>query len=480
VSTAAHGAGFVQWFRRSAPYINAHRGRTFVISVGGEAVLEPGFANLIHDLALLHSLGVRIVLVVGTRPQITARMRDRGIEEQYHRGVRITCLAALDCVKEAAGVVRVEVEALLSMGLANSPMAGFRLRVASGNFVTARPLGVQDGVDYQHTGEVRRFDHQAVSRRLDDESIVLLVPLGYSPTGEAFNLTAEDVALSAAQALKADKLIYLLEHALPRDAGGGLLREISVARLERLLAAAPSVRVDAEAVGVAVDDQCAGAPSQSAEALRLLNDALMACRAGVARVHLLERRADGQLLLELFTRDGVGTLIAGDPFESIRRASIDDVGGILALTEPLERAGVLVRRSRELLENQIDQFQVIERDGTIIASAALAAWPGATLGELACFATHPDYVGGGRGGRLLKHVEQEARRRGLEGLFVLTTRASHWFRERGFEPGRVSDLPPERQSLYNTERRSKVFIKRLVAPAGEHGRRGESRGEARS
>jgi len=462
VTGSAGAADFVQWFRRSAPYINAHRGRTFVISVGGEALLDAGFPALIHDVALLHSLGVRIVFVVGTRPQINARMEGRGIEQQYHQGLRITTQESLDCVKEAAGAVRVEVEALMAMGLANSPMAGFRLRVASGNLVTARPLGVRDGVDYQHTGEVRRVDQQALDQRLDDGSIVLLVPLGYSPTGEVFNLTAEDVALRTAQALKADKLIYLVEHPLPRDADGSLLREISVARLERMLADASA------SFGSFVSSSRPGAdplqdPAGRLDVQRLLVDALLACRAGVTRVHLLERRADGQLLLELFSRDGVGTLIAGDPFELIRRATIEDIGGILALTEPLERSGVLVRRSRELLENQIDEFLVIERDGTIIASAALSALPGAEIGELACFTTHPDYLGGGRGGRLLAHVEREAKSRGLVGLFVLTTHASHWFRERGFDPADVADLPQPRQQLYNLARRSKVFVKRFAA-----------------
>ncbi len=434
---------YVQWFRRSAPYINAHRGRTFVISLGGEAVESEDFASLVHDVALLNSLGIRVVLVAGTRPQIEQRLAARGGSLRYHGGLRITDDLALSCVKEAAGTVRVELEALLSMGVANSPMAGFRLQVASGNFVTARPLGVRDGVDFLHTGEVRRIDHAGINERLDAGAIVLLAPLGYSPTGEVFNLAAEEVALAAAQALQADKLLYLVEQALPRDASGALLRELDLHQAQR------------------VAQGLQGSGEAEAEFRRLLEGAVRACQGGVQRVHLLERRGDGHLLLELFTRDGVGTLVTGNPFESIRQARVDDVGGILELIEPLEREGLLVRRSREHLETQIGEFTVIERDGAVIASAALSPHPAAGLGELACFAIHGDYRSSGRGDQLLRHVEKEARRQGLDAIFVLTTRTAHWFQERGFRPAELDELPVERRKMYNLKRNSKVFFKQL-------------------
>ncbi len=435
---------FVQWFRRSAPYINAHRGRTFVLSIGGEAVAAPGFPGLVHDLALLNSLGIRVVLVAGTRPQIEQRLQARGGAMRYHGGLRITDDVALACVKEAAGSVRVEIEALLSMGVANSPMAGFRLQVAAGNFVTARPLGVRDGIDFLHTGEVRRIDHAAITERLDAGCIVLLAPLGYSPTGEVFNLAAEEVALAAARALRADKLIYLLEGELPRDDAGTLLRELDLHEALRRMGSLPR-------------------DPEGGDLHRVLDGAVRACQGGVERVHLLERRGDGHLLLELFTRDGVGTLVTGNPFESIRQARVDDVGGILELIEPLEQEGVLVRRSREHLETRVAEFTVIERDGAIIASAALSPHRESAMGELACFAIHADYRNSGRGDALLRHVERNARRRGLEALFVLTTRTAHWFQERGFRAGALTELPMARRELYNLKRNSKVFIKTLAA-----------------
>lgn len=432
-------ADFVHWFRQGAPYINAHRGRTFVISVGGEATGDAGFAGLIHDVALLNSLGVRVVLVAGARAQIEQRLQQRGLAIRYHQGLRVTDDDALDCVKEAAGSVRVEIEALLSMGLANSPMAGFRVQVASGNFVIARPVGVRDGIDFLHTGEVRRVDSSAIRQRLDDGCVVLVTPLGYSPTGEVFNLVAEDAALAVAGALQADKLLYLADGNLCEDDNGELIREMDL----------PQATALAEKL------------APESDARRLLDSAVQACSRGVQRVHLLNRALDGCLLQELFTRDGVGTLVSGDRFESLRRATVDDIGGILELIEPLERDGVLVRRSREQLETAVGEFTVVERDGTIIASAALSPHPDHRVGELACFAIHPEYRGCHRGDTLLRHVEREAERLGLTRLFVLTTRTAHWFQERGFEPGQLDDLPTERRQLYNLKRNSRVFIKAL-------------------
>jgi amino-acid N-acetyltransferase len=431
---------FVHWFRRATPYVHAHRGRTFVIAFGGEAVADARFPNLVHDLALLHGLGIRLVLVHGARPQIEERLSQRGAELRYVKGLRVTDEEALACVKEAAGVVRVEIEALLSLGLANSPMAGVRIPVASGNFVTAKPLGVLDGVDYLHTGVVRRIDRDALRQRLDDGAIALVPPIGYSPTGEVFNLSAADVARSAAIALRADKLIFLLEEPGVTDGAGNVVSNILSGDVETLLA------------------ESAPFPEDLAQSLRTGADA---CIQGVERVHLIGRRIDGALLRELFTRDGIGTLITAQPYEELRPARIDDVAGILELLRPLEEAGVLVRRSRERLETEIDRFFLLERDGMVIACAAIYCYLADGMGELACVAVHPEYRNRGRGDRLLERMEAIARQRGIGRLFVLTTQTAHWFRERGFEPARLSDLPMEKQTLYNYRRNAKVFIKRL-------------------
>ncbi|WP_018232567.1 amino-acid N-acetyltransferase [Thioalkalivibrio thiocyanodenitrificans] len=431
----------INWFRNAAPYINAHRGRTFVIAFGGEAVQDTGFARLIHDIAMLQSLGVRLVLVHGARPQIEQRLRARGQAFHYAAGLRITDADALQEVKEAAGCLRVEIEAQLSMGLANTPMSGARIRVASGNHVMAKPLGVRDGVDYQHTGEVRRIDAEGIRRHLENGEVVLLSPLGYSPTGEVFNLSAEDVATATAISLKADKLIFLTEEPRLRD---GRRRPISQMTAEQARTWLNRRR------------------GPASETARHLTSAIHACRHAVERVHLVERAVDGALLLELYTRDGVGTLITGETYERLRRATIDDVGGILELIQPLEAEGVLVRRSREQLELEIDRFSVIERDGVVLGCTAFYPFPEESVGELACLAIHPQYRTASRGDRLLDFVEAEARTLGIARLFVLTTRTAHWFRERGFEPGDIKALPLRRRELYNYQRNSKVFIKGLA------------------
>jgi len=438
--TAADQSCFVRWFRDSTPYIHAHRGRTFVVSFGGEALADGLFADLVHDFALLNSLGVKLVLVHGARPQVEQRLRARGFQMRYVNGLRVTDEAALECVKEAAGTVRVEIEALLSMGLANSPMSGARIRVASGNFVVAKPLGVRDGVDFGHTGEVRRVDAESIRSKLGQGDVVLLSPIGYSPTGEVFNLGAEEVATSVAVALKADKLLLLTEEACIDRKNGKPYRQLTTEEAQALLKANDVL---------------------SAEAVPHLKAAVNACQHGVRRAHLLNRHIDGAVLLELFTRDGVGTLVSLSPFETLRQADIKDVGGILELIRPLENKGVLVKRSREHLEMDIQDFNVIERDGMIVGCAALHSHPEEAMAEIACLALHEDYRGDNQGERLLGYLEDKAQGAGLKQLFALTTQTTHWFREHGFEPASVADLPPARQAQYNPHRNSKILIKDL-------------------
>jgi len=431
---------FVQHFRASAPYIHAHRGRTFVIMFGGEAVASKDLRTLLYDVALLHSLGVRIVLVAGARPQIDEALARRGEEPRFEGDLRVTDDLALQCVKEAVGAARVELEALLSMGLPNSPMSGARLRVATGNFVMAQPVGVVDGVDYRHTGKPRRVDADAIRQRLDDGAIVVLTPIGYSATGEAFNISSHDVAAATAVALGADKLIGLLEGPGMIDTEGQSPSQLAPQEAEQILRSGRDLGHHVE---------------------RHLSAAIEACRGGVPRAHLVARQGDGSLLRELFTRDGVGTMVTSETFEGVRPAAPSDIGGILALIEPLEAQGILVRRSQEMLENDIDRFTVIERDGMVVACGALYAYPGESIAELACLVVHPDYRASGRGDQLLQYLQRQCAAQGLSRLFVLTTQTSHWFQERGFESCDLRDLPETRRSLYDQRRRSKVLLKTL-------------------
>lgn len=438
---------YVNWFRHSSPYINSHRGKTFVLMLGGEAVAHPNFDNIVHDIALLNSLGVRLVLIHGSRPQIEERLTERGLTPRLHHHRRVTDADTLRHVIDAAASVRTQIEARLSMGLSNTPMHGAQIRVVSGNFVTARPVGVDDGVDLGHTGEVRRLDVQAINQHMDNGNIVLLSHLGYSPTGEIFNLAVEDVATRAAISLDADKLVLFGAEKGVLDSKDALRSELLTRTAERL-----------------VTGYLAGLDNSAqphTELSRNLQAAVQACREGVERCHLISYQEDGALVSELFTRDGSGTMVLQESYEQIRRASIEDVGGLLEMLRPMEEQGILVRRSRELLESEIERFTLVERDGAIIGCAALYPFGEEKTGELACVAIAPEYRGGDRGDLLLQAIEEQARDQGLTQLFVLTTRTAHWFVERGFREAPVEALPKEKKSLYNLQRNSKVFAKTL-------------------
>lgn len=441
------GDVFVPWFRSASPYIHAFRGKTFVVAFGGEVVSEQQFVALSHDLNLLASLGVRLVLVHGVRPQVEKRLLREQLKPAYLKGLRITDDLAMEAVKEANGSVRVEIEALLSMGVAHSPMAGADIRVASGNFVTAKPIGVIDGVDLQHTGEVRKIDHLAIEKRLNDDEMVLLSPLGYSPTGEAFNLTLEDVAVSAAIALQAEKLLFLMDECGVLNVRGELLREMTVGKANNLLAHANKSEV----------------PIHFDEDVSVyLRAGVKACMRGVARTHLISRFVDGAILQELFTIGGVGTMVTELPLETMRQAQVDDVGSLLKLIEPLENDGVLVRRGREQIEMDISHFYVMEHDGRVIGCAVIYPFGNkAKMAELACLVIDQNYRGHGRGERLFQYCVAQAKRLKVKQLFCLTTRTEHWFVERGFVEKSVDALPAEKKQLYNYQRNSKVFMKTI-------------------
>ncbi len=436
----ATSADFVAWFRSVAPYINAFRGRTFVIAFGGEVVADGKFVELTHDFNLLASLGIRLVLVHGARPQIEQHLAKNNLGDTYHHGIRLTDAETMQCVKEAVGRVRVEIEALLSMGLANSPMANADIRVAGGNFITAQPIGIINGVDMMHTGSVRKVDVAALNDRMEFGEVVLLSPLGYSPTGEVFNVTLEDVATATAIALDADKLVFLMDTDGVQDKKGKLLKELTIAQAQDVLSTKRKLPDDVTL---------------------FLPCAIRACEAGVARTHLISRHTDGAVLQELFSDEGIGTMVVESTLNTLRDASIEDVGGILKLLRPLEAEGILVRRSRELLEQEIERFVVLEHDHRIVGCAALYPFPDEAAAELACLAVEAPSRDRGYGEAILNHMIDIAKSQKLKKLFVLTTRTAHWFIERGFVESDVSALPAQKKSLYNYQRKSKVFVRKI-------------------
>ena len=434
----------VDWFRNSAPYIHAHRERTFVILFGGEAIENHTFSHLIHDIALLDSLGVRLVIVHGARPQIETQLKALNIKSNFTDGLRITGSDAMPGVEQAVGQARMAIESKLSMGLPNTPMAGASIRTISGNFVTAQPYGIRDGIDYCQTGNVRNVDDSAITEQLNLGNVVLISPIGYSSTGETFNLRAEDVASEIAISIKADKLIFIMENNGVVDKNGDLLQQMNLPQAEQWL------------------NNHGNKNKQSTETQLHLNNAAHACRGGVRRVHLVSRKIDGALLAELYTRDGTGTLVTADNYEGLRTATIDDIGGIMELITVQEKLGILLARSREQLELDIKNYTVIERDGMIIACAALFIFDEEKAAEIAALSVHTDYQECGRGNELIQHIEWQARKRHVENVFILTTQTTHWFLERGYKEIAAEKLPVKRQALYNYQRNSKALNKTLL------------------
>ncbi|MDR3454724.1 MAG: amino-acid N-acetyltransferase [Rhodoferax sp.] len=440
---------FVPWFRSVAPYIHMHRGKTFVVGICGEAIAAGKLQHLAQDLALIQSMGVKLVLVHGFRPQVTEQLKAKGHAAKYSHGIRITDEVALDSAQEAAGQLRYEIEAAFSQGLPNTPMAGSTVRMISGNFITARPVGIVDGVDFQHSGVVRKVDVAGIIRTLDFGAMVLISPFGFSPTGEAFNLTMEEVATSVAIALQADKLIFVTEvpgirvkPGEPESDDNPIDTELPLAAAEQLLARSP--------------------PSQNPTDIAFyLQHCVKACKGGVERSHILPFAVDGSLLLEVYVHDGIGTMVIDEKLESLREATADDVGGILQLIEPFEKDGTLVKRSPTEIERDADHYIVVEHDGVIFACAALYPYPEAKTGEMAALTVSPQSQGQGDGEKVLKRIEQRARAAGLQSIFVLTTRTMHWFLKRGFEVVDPDWLPEARKRKYNWDRKSQVLVKKL-------------------
>jgi amino-acid N-acetyltransferase len=430
---------FVSWLRSVAPYIHAFRNKTFVVGFPGELVKAGKLESLAHDVALLAAMGMRIVLVHGSRPQVQEQLILRNIESRFSHGLRITDKPSLECAKEASGELRLDIEAAFSAGLPNTPMGNARIRLISGNFVTARPVGIVDGVDFEHTGVVRKIESEAIRNALDSGALVLLSPLGFSPTGEAFNLSMEDVAASVAVSLDCDKLIFMAEDNGVPTQDGERIAEISEDAAETLIARGELL------------------PDASFS----LSHALRACKGGVERAHIIPFTRDGALLLELFTHDGIGSMVVEETLEALRPANIDDVAAIVSLIEPLEEDGTFVTRGRAKIERDIDRFTVIEHDGVIFGCAALYTFEGSTMGELACLMVRPETQGVGDGERLLKSIEQQARQSGVKNLFVLTTRTALWFLNRGFKVGQVEQLPPLRKEAYDWARKSQILVKTL-------------------
>lgn len=419
---------FLNCLRQSSGYIQLHRGKTCVIYLPGELIVQSrNLQQFAEDIGHLHALGLKIVLVMGASPQINQALALADINWQNHQQFRITSVDMLPTLQQTIGQVRSQLEAAFSrqQTAANQPLS-----LCSGNWVIAQPKGVINGVDFQHTGQTRKINKQAIRAILDSEQIALLTPLAYSLTGEVFNLNTLEQACSVANKLEADKLLIYTN---PQQMES-LPRQLSLTELKNW-------------------------STNNDEQYQLI-DQLINHATKVKRIHLMNESDPGSLLIELFSRDGIGTLVFTDRYHQIRPASIEDVSGIIDLISPLESQGKLVKRSRELLELEIQNFSVIERDGLVIGCGALYPFEDQSA-ELACLAIDPSYQGQELGEELLNYLEKSAQKADITQLFLLTTHTQHWFIEHGFKPGSLENLPQSRQSLYNYQRQSKVLIKEL-------------------
>lgn len=403
---------YAGWFRASTPYIRAHRGRTFVVMLGADALASENAINIVHDLALLHVLGVRLVVV-------------HGAEVEADGPVTPGLLAD---IQASVAKARAQLESLFTTGIPLSPLRDRHIPLAGGNLVTARPIGILDGVDQLAAGAVRRVHVDIVRDLLGVDSVVLISPVGYGHTGAAFALGVEELAARVASELGADKLIVY--------DGAERIADRSDLTTDELM-------------------QLRDTWERNSGAARRVAALAEACRRGVPRAHLIGFHEDGVLLKELFTAEGAGTQVSDGDYRVIRRAGPADAAAIAELMRPLEASGALAPRGADLVERRIESFFVAELDGALTGCCALFPLD-ADAAELACL------VGGDAvGPRLLEAVEQASRTDNVRRLFALTTQAVDWFGEHGFVKTSVDALPVDRKALYNYRRNSHVLVKDL-------------------
>lgn len=432
-------------FYQSAPYIASHRGTVVVLHVNGHIIGSPAILDAVMgDVAILHLLGVSVVLVAGVKQLLDLRIARERRAVHYHEGVRVTDDQTLRDLKELSGYARFEIESALARGFSGKP-GNSGISVVSGNFFySGKPLGVRGGVDYRFSGEVRRIEVENVQRRLEQGDVVLLTSLGYSPSGEVFSVPSELLAAECAAQMRAAKLVFFTDGQVVLDTrSGSPVQSLQLREAQRMLEG----RLSGE------DSGSAGSVSAL---MRLVERSVRALLGGVKRAHLIPSTR-GALLKELYTNAGAGMLVSRDVYEGIRPATAADVRAVESIIRPLELEGVLVPRSRDQLEKDMADCFVLARDTAVLACGMLKRY--GDMCEVCCLAVDPANRKAGRGEILLAYLERRALLLGVTQVFILSTRTMQWFEERGFVEADPAVLPEQRK--YDPARGSKVYVKRL-------------------
>ena len=443
-NSISESKSFVENFRLSAKFINQFNNKTFVIAIGGEVINDNQLKSIACDVNLLHSMNINIILVHGIRPQIDNKLKEEIKKTELVRNIRVTKKEMLKDIVEVNGAIKTTIEATLSSGILDSPMLGSNIKVSSGNFITARPLGVIDGVDMELTGQIRKIDTNAITDKLNNREIVIISPLGYSPIGDIFNLSYEQTAAHVAQTIKAEKLIYYINANGILNIRGELIPELTISKAKHLIESIEDPK---------------NAPFISYPDFNILKSSLYAIKNNIEKVHLINRNIDGSVIEEIFTDKGSGTVLTEYSLQNIRPAAMRDINQIINIIEPLEKEGILISRINKNISKDINSFYVVEHDHNIIGTVALYQYE--EMIELACFAIHDNYQNLGYGKKLLRFCEQTAKNKNIKKIFILTTQSEHWFIENNFSLTDRKFIPDERKKTYTIERNSKYFIKRL-------------------
>jgi amino-acid N-acetyltransferase len=414
-------------------YIPQFREKTFIIEVDGAIVTDENFGNILLDVAVLRSLNIRVVLVHGAAAQIKALGEERNTKPSNIDGTGVTDAETLKLALTAANRLTHEI----LEGLATND-----LRAACPNAIIAHPMGIIQGVDQQFTGKVERVDTELLQTLLNQGIIPVVPPLGFDGDGKTYRVNSDGVAVAVADALKATKLIFIT----PQDGllyNGQIIRQMLVAELTKLL------------------QQNAG--GFLPEVISKAQHAVTACTAGVQRVHIINGRVDEGLLAEVFSNEGIGTLIYANEYQQIRPAKKKDVRAIQQLTKKAVESDELVKRTRLVIEKNLTDYYLFEIDKNPVACVALHVYPEQSKGELACLYVNPSHENQGIGKKLIQFVENKAREINLSELITLSTQAFTYFQSKGgFTEGTPDDLPSARREKYDQSgRNSKVLLKKL-------------------